>query len=48
MYFLRIMSVMLEYTLALFNQRKIVMIISDNNKQIARELFEKLKPGSTF
>jgi len=43
-----ILSFVLEYTLALFSQRKIVMIISDNNKKIAGEMLEKLKLGATF
>lgn len=43
-----ILSFILEYTLALFSQRKIVMIISDNNKQIADEMLQKLKLGATF
>lgn len=43
-----IMSVILEYTLSLFNQRKIVMIISEYNQLIAKEMLEKLKLGATF
>lgn len=43
-----ILSYVLEYTLALFSQRKIVMIISDNNKIIADEMLVKLKLGVTF
>lgn len=43
-----IMSIVLEYTLALFNQRKIVLIISDYNQLIAKEMMEKLKLGATF
>ena len=43
-----IMAVVLEYTLALFNQRKIVMIISDYNQLIAKEMLERLKLGATF
>jgi uncharacterized membrane-anchored protein YitT (DUF2179 family) len=43
-----IMSIVLEYTLALFNQRKIVMIISEYNQLIAKEMMEKLKLGATF
>ena len=43
-----ILSYVLEYTLALFSQRKIVMIISDNNKKIAEDMLEKLKLGATF
>ena len=43
-----ILLFILEYTLALFSQRKIVMIISDNNKKIAEDMLEKLKLGATF
>lgn len=43
-----IMSIVLEYTLALFNQRKIVMIISEKNQLIAKEMLEQLKLGATF
>ncbi|HQO39142.1 MAG TPA: YitT family protein [Spirochaetota bacterium] len=43
-----ILSYVLEYTLALFSQRKIVMIISDNNKKIAADMLDKLKLGATF
>ena len=46
--FVFILSFVLEYTLALFNQRKIVMIISDSNRKIADEMHEKLKLGTTF
>jgi uncharacterized membrane-anchored protein YitT (DUF2179 family) len=43
-----IMSFVLEHTLAMFNQRKIVLIISDKSQQIANEMIEHLKMGATF
>jgi len=43
-----VMSVVLEYTLALFSQRKIVMILSDQNDRIAATMLEDLKMGATF
>jgi len=38
----------LEYALTMFNQRKIVYIISDMSQQIAAEIHESLKLGATF
>ncbi|GAB6059295.1 YitT family protein [Desulfonatronum parangueonense] len=46
--FVFITSVVLEYTLALFNQRKLVLIISDQSKEIADEMINHLKMGATF
>ena len=43
-----ITSVVLEYTLALFNQRKLVLIISDRSQEIADEMINHLKMGATF
>ena len=38
----------LNYSLTLFNQRKIVYIISDMSAKIGEEIMEKLKLGATF
>ncbi|WP_028574733.1 YitT family protein [Desulfonatronovibrio hydrogenovorans] len=43
-----IMSFVLEYTLAMFNQRKLVLIISDKSREIADEMIKDLKMGATF
>ncbi len=43
-----ITSTSLEYILSLFNQRKIVYIISNENKKIAEDLINKLKQGATL
>lgn len=43
-----ITSVTLEYTLALFNQRKMVLIISDRSETIAAEMINHLNMGATF
>ncbi|MFP4128591.1 MAG: YitT family protein [Desulfonatronovibrio sp.] len=43
-----ILSVTMEYTMSMFNQRKLVMIISDKNREIAREKIDHLKMGATF
>ena len=43
-----ITSVVLESTLALFNQRKLVLIISDNSREIADGMINHLKMGATF
>ncbi len=43
-----IMSVILEYTLSLFSQRKMVLIISEHNEKIAHEMITHLKMGATF
>ncbi len=46
--FVFITSVVLEYTLALFNQRKLVLIISERSQEIADEMINHLKMGATF
>jgi len=38
----------LDYLLSLFNQRKVVYIISDHNDKIAEKILNKLKIGATF
>lgn len=38
----------LDYFLSLFNQRKIVYVISDSSKDIAKEIMRKMKIGATF
>ena len=43
-----IASQMIEYCLTLFNQRKMIIIISDHNKEIAHEINHKLRRGATF
>lgn len=43
-----ISSVSVEYVLSLFNQRKIVYVISDHNEEISRQLNKKLQLGATF
>jgi len=43
-----ITSQVIEYFMTLFNQRKMVFIISDHPKQIADEIMKKLKRGTTF
>ncbi len=43
-----ITSVVLESTLAMFNQRKLVLIISDRSDEIADEMIKRLKMGATF
>lgn len=43
-----IASTTLESVLALFNQRKIVYIVSDKNKEIAKEIMYNLRQGATF
>ncbi len=43
-----ISSVSIDYMLAMFSQRKIVMIISDKNEEIARIILENLKQGATY
>ena len=37
-----------DYFLSMFNQRKMVIIISDRSDSIAKAIFEKLNRGSTF
>ncbi|MBN1930229.1 MAG: YitT family protein [Desulfobacterales bacterium] len=43
-----ISSTSLEYVLALFNQRKIIYVISDKNEEIANILIQDLNQGATF
>ena len=43
-----ISSTMAEYILSLFNQRKIVYVISDRNEAIAKTFSEVLHQGATF
>ncbi len=43
-----IMSVSLDYMLALFNQRKVIFIVSDKNEEIAGVLVNDLHQGGTF
>lgn len=43
-----VISKSLDYTLTMFNQRKIVYVISDQSEQIVGEIKEKLKLGATF
>lgn len=43
-----ISSVSLEYILSLFNQRKLVYIISDKNEAISKAVLEDLHTGATF
>jgi uncharacterized membrane-anchored protein YitT (DUF2179 family) len=41
-------SVSVEYSLSLFNQRKLCLIISGSNTDIADKVMDKLKVGATF
>lgn len=43
-----ITSQVIEYFITLFNQRKMIFIISNNPRQIATEITSKLKWGATF
>jgi uncharacterized membrane-anchored protein YitT (DUF2179 family) len=43
-----ISSTMVDYILSLFNQRKIVYVISDQNEAIAKAFSERLHQGATF
>lgn len=43
-----ITSVSLEHILALFNQRKVIFIVSDSNEEIADILIHELHQGATF
>ncbi|MEE4364182.1 MAG: YitT family protein [Desulfotignum sp.] len=43
-----ISSQAIEYCMALFNQRKMILIISKNPKAIADEIMKKLQRGATF
>lgn len=37
-----------EYCITLFNQRKMIIVISDKNREIAHEITHRLKRGATF
>lgn len=41
-------SVCIDYSLSMFNQRKLCLIISTRNAEIADEVMKKLKTGATF
>jgi len=41
-------AMVMEYFLSMFNQRKMVIIISDDSIRIAESIMEKLNRGSTF
>ena len=43
-----ISSVALDYILSLFNERKIVYVISDHNDEISKLFSEELHQGATF
>ncbi len=43
-----IMSYLIEYTLSIFNNRKLVLIISNQHEDIAHDLMYRLKVGVTF
>ena len=43
-----ITSQVIEYFITLFNQRKLIFIISNNPRQIADEIMNKLNRGATF
>ena len=43
-----IISQVIEYCITLFNQRKLIFIISNNPRQIADEIMNKLNRGATF
>ena len=43
-----IISQVIEYFMTLFNQRKMIFIISKNPKKISDEIMNKLKRGATF
>jgi len=43
-----VVSQVTDYFLSMFNQRKMVIIISDRSDLIAKTIFEKLNRGSTF
>ncbi|MBC8440037.1 MAG: YitT family protein [Deltaproteobacteria bacterium] len=43
-----ISSQVIEYFITLFNQRKLIFIISNNPRQIADEIMDKLNRGATF
>ncbi len=41
-------SVLVEYTLSMFNQRKVCFIISDRTQEISDQIIDKLKISGTF
>jgi len=43
-----ISSVVVEYVLSMFSQRKIVFIVSNASPEIAREIMDKMRLGATF
>ena len=43
-----VVSQVMDYFLSMFNQRKMVIIISDKSDSIAKSIFSKLKRGGTF
>ncbi|MFN2266994.1 MAG: YitT family protein [Desulfonatronovibrio sp.] len=43
-----ILSIVMEYTMASFNERKLVLIISEKNQEIADEMISHLNMGATF
>ncbi|MCP3873573.1 MAG: YitT family protein [Desulfobacteraceae bacterium] len=43
-----IISQVIEYFITLFNQRKMIFIVSNTPKEIADEIMKKLKRGATF
>ena len=43
-----IASQMLEYCLGMFNQRKMIIVISDQNREIAKTIQQQLRRGVTF
>ncbi|MEE9497020.1 MAG: YitT family protein [Desulfobacterales bacterium] len=43
-----VVSQVMDYFLSMFNQRKMVIIISDKSDSIAKAIFSKLKRGGTF
>ncbi len=43
-----IVSQVMDYFLSMFNQRKLVIVISDKSDAIAQEIIKKLQHGVTF
>ncbi len=43
-----IMAATLEKTISMFSKRKLILIISDNNREIARRITRRLGVGATF
>ena len=41
-------SVCMDYALSMFNQRKMVLVVTEKADSISREILEKLKIGATF